>query len=210
MGQGKKRQGESSMSIRRGFREGTVLAWAWLCVSFSCAGAAAAPSVAWGVPQIEAQGSVIPNGQSLAFDSSDRPHISYIDYTSGNIIKYAYFNGSSWQVTAFHNVRAGSAQQTTSIQIDAAGYPHIAVPGGGGISYIYKDAGGWHFEAVGEVDETPSLRIGSDGKPRMAFVARDNPRDKRHIMYAVRSAGVWSVEEATNTPDENTGLHWGW
>jgi uncharacterized repeat protein (TIGR01451 family) len=72
---------------------------------------------------------------SLALDSFDHPHISYIDDTN-NYLKYAWYDGASWNIETVdtQNVYPTS----TSLALDSCGYPHISYPHqiGSGMSTI--------------------------------------------------------------------------
>jgi hypothetical protein len=57
---------------------------------------------------------------SIDLDSNEYPHISYTDLDNG-CLKYARWNGSSWEVNDTSQPITG-----TSIQIDSNDYPHIA------------------------------------------------------------------------------------
>jgi hypothetical protein len=62
---------------------------------------------------------------SIDLDSNEYPHISYTDLDNG-CLKYARWNGSSWEV---ENVYCNDTSQPitgTSIQIDSNDHPHIA------------------------------------------------------------------------------------
>src|SRR5574341_1308716 len=60
---------------------------------------------------------------SLALDSAGNPHISYYDYTNGNL-KYAKWTGSAWNNQTVDS--AGDVGWHTSIALDSAGNPHIS------------------------------------------------------------------------------------
>lgn len=153
-----------------------------------------AASVAWDPPTIVDAGGDIANSLSIDFDSAKRPHISYVDYSAGNILRYAYFDGAMWQVESFHGIRATTAQTKTSIRVDAAGYPHIVLAGGPGPDYVAKDASGWHFEDIDNIYYSPSLRIGSDGRRHVAYWTYTGGPVEKSYRYAVRTAGVWAKE----------------
>ncbi len=154
----------------------------------------AAPSVSFSDPGILQQSDSLLNGVSMDFDSSNRAHISYVNYSGGNILKYAYYNGTQWITESLPQITVYSAIPPTSIRIDSAGYPHI-VCNSPGNDYVYKDASGWHFENLSGSLGAPALRIGTDGKPRVAYY----DSTLQAYRYAVRSAGVWSYETVAPT-----------
>ncbi len=171
-------------------------------------GASAAPGVSFGSPQVISTGPSLTNGVAIAYDSLNRPHISYIDYTGGNMLKYARWTGASWEVVTFHNVRIGSAQDPTSIALDSSDNPHIACAGGG-VDYVYRSGGSWFYEDVGNVTTSPSIRVGTDGRPRMSYI--EWAGSNRLVRFAIRGAGGgWTVETAHTMSHPSTGLAWGW
>ena len=72
---------------------------------------------------------------SIDLDSNEYPHISYTDLDNG-CLKYARWNGSSWEVENVYCNGIPLSISGTSIQIDSNDYPHIAfgdtsIPEGG-------------------------------------------------------------------------------
>jgi len=73
----------------------------------------------WELQTIDATGSsiaVVGESVSLAFDSNGLPHLSYIDQYRGSRLKYAYFNGSSWNIYGLSNPAQGG--YSTSLAVD--------------------------------------------------------------------------------------------
>jgi hypothetical protein len=61
---------------------------------------------------------------SLVLDSEDKPHISYIDNYRVNLLKYAFLNGSSWEIHVLSEILHGG--YSTSMALDANEKVHIA------------------------------------------------------------------------------------
>jgi alpha-tubulin suppressor-like RCC1 family protein len=82
---------------------------------------------AWQTQIIDQEGSV-GKFTSIALDSDDNPHISYIDETNQEL-KYAKFNGTGWEISEIYNdwmdITYGYPRET-SIAIDSFDRPHIA------------------------------------------------------------------------------------
>jgi len=63
---------------------------------------------------------------SIVLDSSNKPHISYIDYEYG-LVKYAYWDGVSWQIEIAHDLSGGFLVLCwSSIALNSSEDPHIS------------------------------------------------------------------------------------
>ena len=60
---------------------------------------------------------------SLALDGSGYPHISYFDFTNGDL-RYAYRDASGWHIQTVDSWRRVGLY--TSLALDEDGYPHIS------------------------------------------------------------------------------------
>ena len=76
----------------------------------------------WVIQTIDSAGAVGWN-TSIALDTNNYPHISYYDYTNGDL-KYAKWTGSSWSIQTVDS--AGYVGDHTSIALDTNNYPHIS------------------------------------------------------------------------------------
>lgn len=169
---------------------------------------ACSQAVQFGNPETVVRTLSAARGMSLAYDSANRPHISFIDYTSGNRLVYARWTGSSWNIRFFNDVRITSAQIPTSLALDSADRPHIALAGNQ--NYVWLDSTNtWRYENFGNVQYSPNIEIGSDGLIRMAYIEWSG--SNRLVRYAQRSStGVWAIETAATTGNPPSGLDWGW
>jgi len=61
---------------------------------------------------------------SLALDSADHPHISYLNADEGYVLRYARWDGTAWQIETVDS-NAGSGYYTSLI-LDSAGRPRIS------------------------------------------------------------------------------------
>ena len=80
----------------------------------------------WNIQTIDTTGeprSVVGTSSSLALDSKDKPHISYIDNYRGTVLKYAFLNGSSWEIHALSAPVHGG--YSTSLAVDSNDKVHI-------------------------------------------------------------------------------------
>jgi hypothetical protein len=80
---------------------------------------------AWNIQTLENQKSEryqVGQSSSLALDSEERPHISYID-SYGDYLRYAFFNGSAWQIYTLDSIVHGGCY--TSLALDSEDKVHI-------------------------------------------------------------------------------------
>ena len=142
---------------------------------------------------------------SLAYDSANRPHISYVDARNGFSLKYARWTGSIWEVTPLYDAAGGLPSSDTSIALDPSGNPHIAITGTG---YVFRSGGTWQRQTVGVKTASPSIRIGPDGQPRLAYIERTG--GTLLVRYAVRSSGgSWTIETVHTMPFQpSVGTGW--
>lgn len=180
----------------------TVVLAAVVFLGLAGGDASAAPAVSWGEPDVIAQLSDVPNGLSLAYDSQNRPHISYIDYSGGNVVKYAYWTGSTWAIQPLPQLHVTSALTRTSIALDASDNPHIACSGVGP-DYAYRSGGVWSYEHIEGAPGNPSLKIGTDGMVRVAYYESGI----RAYRYAERRAAGWLKDTAAPTAGQGS-LPW--
>lgn len=137
---------------------------------------------------------------SMAKDDSYL-HVSYYDASNADL-KYAYWNGSSWNVEPAVD-STGTVGKYTSIAVDRNGYPHISYydETNGDLKHAFKDGQGWHVEKVdvggGSNSGTSSITTGkysaiaidSSGRIHIAYYDETN----RDLRYASRSnSGSWS------------------
>lgn len=126
---------------------------------------------------------------SLALDSQQHPHISYIDY--GAKLNYTHWNGSSWE-TQLIPIKAKDISFYTSITVDANDNPSISFYEywGGGENYLLHLRNvSWNgkFWEVRTVDSTA-------GSGKFNSITTDSA-DHQNIAYA-------------NVKTENAGLRY--
>lgn len=126
----------------------------------------------WTLDTVEVLSGYYPIGTSLVLDSQDHPHLSYHTQTA---LRYAAWDGGSWQIESIDAVDTGNSEYGTSLALDAYGHPHIAHVSADGESLLYSldDGSGWTTEvACGIPSESggdPSLVLDEYGRPRIAF-----------------------------------------
>jgi len=109
---------------------------------------------------------------SIAIDSQNIPHISFHDKSSGEV-KYASFNGSSWDIEVVDSVGANDVG-STSLAFDKNDIPHISYYEGNNhrLKYARRIGSTWHTEAVSGPStngRASSLAIDSDNFPHISW-----------------------------------------
>ncbi len=105
---------------------------------------------------------------SLAFDTSGNEHISYV---SGTALKYADWNGSSWQKSTV--VGSGVEDDRTSIAVDASNHIHIAYVVSSKLYYAHYNGSVWTTNNISSdvIDgKSPSLVLLQNGQPLISYV----------------------------------------
>jgi hypothetical protein len=120
---------------------------------------------------------------SMALDSANRPHISYVEFTTGTL-KYAHHDGTVWQIQPL-----GSGYESTSLQLDAGGQPHIGYYAGlDGVEYASFDGTTWHTETVDQAYGMDcSLALDSSDQPHLSYFTGD-------LIYAYNDGSSWQTE----------------
>lgn len=124
---------------------------------------------------------------SIALDSDNLPHISYVWYKEiqeppdpidANSLKYAHWDGSSWQIE-FVDESQGDNDLVgwwNSIVIDSSDYPHISFgrnsPEDKDLRYACWDGSAWQIEFVktGACLRGSSIKLDNSDNPRIAYV----------------------------------------
>ncbi len=130
---------------------------------------------------------------SLALDQQENPHLSYYTSTPDYAVKYAHWDGDSWQIETV-DASVGAIGGHTSIAIDASGTPSIAYydPAHGALKYARREGTSWAVETVdgGEVGKFCSLALDSTDRPHISY--RDQAQDR--LLYASYNDVDWTVE----------------
>jgi hypothetical protein len=136
---------------------------------------------AW-IKQIVEEGNDLGRNNALAFDSQDKPHISYLDDWEG-VVRYASWSGTAWAAeTAFGGGSLSTAKNNpTSLAFGSEDMPMIAISLGASdpretlVWLLYKSGGVWHadqdHDIVGsEGARWPSIAADSSGKPHISYL----------------------------------------
>jgi len=78
----------------------------------------------WSIEKVDEAGNV-GEFTSIAIDPDDNPHISYQDITNHNL-KYAWWNGSTWNIETVHASPTQNIGHHTSLALGSDGHRHIS------------------------------------------------------------------------------------
>ncbi len=139
----------------------------------------------WNIQTINPAEIVDQPGQSLALDSSSRPHVLY---GSGSAVKYAVFNGSNWKT----QTAALNSASFSNVALDTNGYPHFAcVPSNSETLVLVSwNGSAWNKQPVvsGSNLVARSLALDAHGKPHVVYSNSDV------LMYATWTSTAWNVQ----------------
>jgi hypothetical protein len=159
----------------------------------------------WETAIVDTSMSSLPKGVSLALSGNGFPRISY--NVSGEL-RYAAWNGSSWNIETIDATDTGAREYDTSLALDQFDRPYIAHcnSAGDSLQYSFNPGTGWQTESICSLEGidrgNPDLILDSMGRPHIAFT-RDGSQ-----MYAFNDEplSVDSHEWVTGDTDM-TGIH---
>ncbi|MFC2000335.1 leucine-rich repeat domain-containing protein, partial [Chloroflexota bacterium] len=132
---------------------------------------------------------------SLAFDASGNPSITYYNHGSYNL-EYAHWNGSSWVIDTVDTL--GDVGMYTSLAFDSSGNPGISYYdySSTNLKYVHWNGSSWNIETVdsnGNVGLYTSLGFDNHGNPTVSYYDETNG----NLKYAYWSGVGWTLQ----TPD---------
>ena len=136
---------------------------------------------------------------SLALDEESFPHISYYDYSNGDL-KYAVWTDSSWLIETVDTDE--NVGRYTSIALDMDNNPHISYYDftNENLKYAKKTDGAWYIEPVdtrGKVGLYTSITLDNNSYPHISYC----DYSKKTLKYAHWTGGSWSKEVVDNSGD---------
>ncbi len=134
---------------------------------------------------------------SLVLDNNNFPHISYYDYTNGDL-KYAYWTGSEWNIQSVDIW--GNVGRYSSITLNKEGHPHISYYDytNGDLKYAYWTGSSWSIKKVdgdGKVGLYTSIALDSSGLPHISYC----DYTKRALKYAHWDGNSWNKKIIDDT-----------
>jgi hypothetical protein len=142
---------------------------------------------------------------SLALDSKQHPHISYVDYGTGvgAKVRYSHWDGAAWKTEGIGPTTAGSIGYFTSIALDRDDRPIISYydyAGPGGVFILRLRCYTWNgkYWEVRTVDQENgsgkfnSIAIDSAGRPHIAYA--NVSAIHAGLRYASWNGRSWATE----------------
>lgn len=134
---------------------------------------------------------------SLALDSQGNPHISYYDYTNGDL-KYCTQKKETWKIETIDST--GDVGKYTSLALDQYGNPHISYydATNGDLKYAFFNNNVWKTETIdriGNVGLYTSIDIDSDNQPHISYCHYD----LRAVKYAFFNGKSWKKTIVDNS-----------
>lgn len=158
-------------------------------------GSASSGDAAWQISSIDNIGNVggVP---SIAIDSNRKVHISYADYTNGDL-KYATNASGSWTIYTVDS--AGNVGDYNSIAIDSRNKVHISYRDATNqdLKYATNSNGNWityTIDSSGMTGWDTSIAIDSNDKVHISYKSESNG----DLKYATNSSGSWVVSTLDN------------
>jgi hypothetical protein len=144
---------------------------------------------------------------SIAVDTNNIPHISYVDQTNpaSHSLKYTFWNGSSWTVEPI--ITVGDVTTISSIALTSANVPVIAFYHAANNTLNVASRGGPSSWGVLTVDPSVgtvtvpldiSLAIDTDDHIHISYYDRDNDT----LKYATYNGTSWSTQAVEATENK--------
>lgn len=140
--------------------------------------------------------------KSIAIDSLDLPHISYVYDSPSDKLYYMHWNGSSWLNELVDDT--GNAGRVNSIAVDSLNKPHIAYrrSNTNELMHAYKNGPAWSVEFVDDrIGRELSLCIDAQNNPHIAYYNSSY----NEIRYAKWTGSEWNIEIITH--EQNYGWY---
>jgi hypothetical protein len=130
---------------------------------------------------------------SIALDSQDNPHISFMDATH-KAVKYTYWNGSDWNTETIDTM-SSLLLHNSSLALNMSDHAQIAYPSGSSMFLHHAQWNGtqWQLTAVNNNEPTvwyANLALKTNGEPCISY---RKDAVSYYIRYVCRVDGNWPV-----------------
>ncbi len=153
----------------------------------------------WTISTIDSAGDVGPD-TSIAIDSNNKVHISYVDNVNADL-KYATNASGSWVVSTIDGAE-GAVGIHSSIAIDSNNNVHISYYDtiNGHLKYATNALGSWEIftiDSTGDVGKYTSIAVDSNNKIHISYCDYTN----FDLKYATNASGSWQTFVIDSTGD---------
>jgi len=170
-----------------------ILVLLGMVLLFGTLGIGIVSALTWHVETVDTAGYIFDS--SLALDSAGNPHVSYLETSPDYDLKYAFWNGSAWNIQVVDT----SAEGSPSMKLDSAGNPRISYAGYDALRYAARNGSAWQIKVFGGggggIFDT-SLALDTAGNPHIAYY--DMTAGYEGLMYASNSVSQyysnWDIE----------------
>lgn len=181
----------------------TGICLAALCLLAGAGHVTAAMNGTWVNETVDVSGNDdVGANPSLAFDPQGNPSISYVNYTEGISLKFAWKSGNTWQNETVDSVSWEDLGRYNSLAFNSSGTPFISYVDETrrDLKFAWKSGGTWHNETVdsGLITGRNSLAINGTGVPCISYYDSNVG-----LKFAWKSGGTWQIETVEN--DDNAG-----
>jgi hypothetical protein len=154
------------------------------------------PGGAWTTTALYEESADAGDHSSLVLDASGALHVAFTEYGTYRIV-YGLKGAAGWSFELV-GPAGGMRGASSSLAVDAAGQPHLAVFSGAPdnvLRYATRSGGAWLVEdadATADAGHYPSLALAPDGLP--VAVSLRWPADASEVRLARRAASGWETE----------------
>lgn len=155
---------------------------------------------------------------SLAVGGNGDPHIAYVMEDGNSRLRYAYWDGITWQDAPLPGGADGYAHQV-SLTLDASDNPHLTytlydfATSSWQLKYSVWDGAAWQTETVdNSFNRSPSsLALDAGGNPHVAYISCSTAPAKcgtglELLKYARKSGGAWQTESLDDSVNRYVAL----
>jgi hypothetical protein len=151
-------------------------------------------------PTLELIQSTGENRPDITFDARGSVHVAYACEAGVRHAVRARGNGQAWLLDTLDAAGRGPA----AIASGPDGTIHVAYVTAAGLHHASNPGGTWQSELVDSIGAAPSLAVDTLGTLHVTYSSAAPNQDV--LRYAVRSAGTWRVETASQTKTASSSL----
>ena len=167
----------------------------------------------WKIQTIDNNATYTKCQASISVDSNDNPHIAYSAGLTSQIqsLKYAYFNGTSWNIET-----VDGEGYYVSMALDSYNYPHVSYRNGTIVKYAHFNGTSWSVEVIDNANPAKSglefwrtsLALNSRNIPHILYKYEEGARLVYYYgkQWIVQNLGKWQ-QSPSLAVDPEDNLH---